>query len=308
MTGIYQQTLNNVIRATGVGLHSGQKVFLTLRPAVANTGIVFVRTDLSQPVRIAATAANVGATTMATCLEQDGVQVRTIEHLMSAFAGLGIDNAVVEVSSDELPIMDGSAAPFVFLLQSAGICEQAELKRFLRIKRTVKYADEQGPWVSLSPYDGLRLDYQLHYDHPVFKRYSTRSTLEFSSMAYIREVSRARTFGFMHDYEQLQQLGLAQGGSLDNAVVVDDFRVVNLGGLRMEDEFPKHKLLDAIGDLYLLGHPLLGKFTGYLSGHGLNNALLRALLAQPDAYEWVSFGPGTRLPNGYAPPPLAAIA
>lgn len=327
MPGIYQHTLNNSIRATGVGLHSGQKVFLTLRPSGPDTGITFVRTDLPLPVSIAATAANVGTTTMATCLEQDGVQIRTIEHLMSAFAGLGIDNAVVEVSSDELPIMDGSAAPFVFLLQSAGIASQSALKRFIRILQPVVYrhpspppgvstgaaTDEQvsnknAAWVSLSPHEGFRLDYQLRYDHPVFTRHTTSSTVEFSTMTYVREVSRARTFGFLAEYEKLRELNLARGGSLENAVVVDDYQILNNEGLRLEDEFPKHKILDAIGDLYLLGHPIIGEFSGHMSGHGHNNELLRALLAKPESYELVSFADDTCAPGGYAVPPLAAIA
>lgn len=316
MPGIYQQTLNNSIRATGVGLHSGQKVFLTLRPSGPDTGITFVRTDLAQPVSIVASASNVGTTTMATCLEQDGVQIRTIEHLMSAFAGLGVDNAVVEVSSDELPIMDGSAAPFVFLLQSAGIAAQSALKRFIRILQPIVYrhpndagaSNKDSAWVSLSPHEGFRLDYQLHYDHPVFARHSTRSTVDFSTMTYIREVSRARTFGFLADYEKLRELNLARGGSLENAVVVDDYQILNDEGLRLEDEFPKHKILDAIGDLYLLGYPIIGEFSGHMSGHGHNNELLRTLLAQPEAYELVSFADDTAAPGGYAVPPLAAIA
>lgn len=316
MAGIYQQTLNNSIRATGVGLHSGQKVFLTLRPSGPDTGITFVRTDLEQPVSIQATAANVGTTTMATCLERDGVQIRTIEHLMSAFAGLGIDNAVVEVSSDELPIMDGSAAPFVFLLQSAGIATQSALKQFIRILEPIAYrhpsdagaSSTDSAWVSLSPHDGFRLDYQLRYDHPVFARHSTSSTVEFSSMTYVREVSRARTFGFLADYEALRELNLARGGSLENAVVVDDYQILNAEGLRLEDEFPKHKILDAIGDLYLLGHPIIGEFSGHMSGHGHNNQLLRALLAQPEAFEVTTFADEAAAPGGYAVPPLAAIA
>jgi len=316
MAGIYQQTLNNSIRATGVGLHSGQKVFLTLHPSGPDTGITFVRSDLDPQVRIAASAANVGTTTMATCLEQDGVQIRTIEHLMSAFAGLGIDNATVEVSSDELPIMDGSAAPFVFLLQSAGIAVQSALKRFLRILEPIAYrhpcdagsSNKDSAWVSLAPHDGFRLDYQLRYDHPVFARHATASQVEFSTMTYVREVSRARTFGFLADYEKLREMNLARGGSLENAVVVDDYQILNDEGLRLEDEFPKHKILDAIGDLYLLGHPIIGEFSGHMSGHGHNNQLLRALLAQPQSYEVVTFADDADAPGGYAVPPLAAIA
>jgi UDP-3-O-[3-hydroxymyristoyl] N-acetylglucosamine deacetylase len=305
--GLYQCTLKNAIRATGVGLHSGSKVYVTLRPAPENTGIAFIRSDIDRDVLISARAENVSDTTMATTLVADGVSISTVEHLMSALAGLGIDNLIVEVSAPELPIMDGSAAPFVFLLQSAGIVEQAALKRFLRVKETVSVVDGDVS-VMLKPHDGFRLEYTLLYDHPVFNRHCTRSCVDFSTTAYVREVSRARTFGFLADYEKLRAMDLARGGSLDNAVVVDDYDILNDEGLRLQDEFVKHKILDAIGDLYLLGHPLLGTFCGHKSGHGPNNELVRKLLAQPDSYDIVSFEDLSSLPGGYAPTELAASA
>jgi UDP-3-O-[3-hydroxymyristoyl] N-acetylglucosamine deacetylase len=285
---LLQRTLKNVIRATGVGLHTGEKVYLTLRPAPVDNGIVFVRTDLDQPVAIAALAENVGDTTMATTLTDGRVTISTIEHLMSAFAGLGIDNAFVDVSAPELPIMDGSAAPFVFLLQSAGIEQQAAAKKFIRVRKTVTYSQD-GVTAELAPYDGFKLEYTLLYDHPVFRKHSKTASVEFSTMAFVKEVSRARTFGFLADYEKLRSMNLARGGSLDNAVVVDDYRILNDDGLRLADEFAKHKILDAIGDLYLLGHSVIGAFSGFKSGHGPNNALLRTLLADPDAWEIVTF-------------------
>ncbi len=299
-----QRTLKNVIRATGVGLHTGEKVYLTLRPAPVNAGITFIRVDLDEPVAIAASAENVGDTTMATTLTDGRINISTVEHLMSAFAGLGIDNAYVDVSAPELPIMDGSAAPFVFLLQSAGVEEQEAPKKFLRIKKPVSYS--QGDITAeLAPYDGFRIEYTLLYDHPVFDHHKRRAAVEFSSMAFVKEVSRARTFGFLADYEKLRSMNLALGGSLDNAVVVDDYRILNNEGLRQEDEFVKHKILDAIGDLYLLGHSLIGAFSGYKSGHGPNNALLRKLLAQPDAYEIVTFDNVDAAPISFSRPVLA---
>jgi UDP-3-O-[3-hydroxymyristoyl] N-acetylglucosamine deacetylase len=285
---ICQRTLKNQIRATGVALHTGEKVFLTLKPAPVDTGIVFVRTDLDPQVEIPARAEFVGDTRMATTLCLGDVKVSTIEHLMAAFAGLGIDNAYVDVSAAELPIMDGSAAPFVFLVQSAGIEEQAAAKKFIRVKREVSLQDGDLS-VSLRPYDGFRVEYTLQYDHPVFDQHTKTSYIDFSSTAFVREVSRARTFGFLAEFEKLREMNLARGGSLDNAVVVDDYRILNKEGLRLEDEFVKHKILDAIGDLYLLGHSLIGAFSGHKSGHKANNALLRKLLAQPDAWELVTF-------------------
>ena len=295
-----QRTLNNTIRATGVGLHTGEKVYVTLKPAAEDSGIVFVRTDLPNPIELPAHALNVGATTMATSLARDGHELSTIEHLMSAFAGLGIDNAVVEVSAPELPIMDGSAAPFVFLLQSAGIKEQAAAKKFVKIKKPVRV--EQGDmYAQLEPFDGFQLNYTLEYDHPVFKKHEHSVCVDFSTTAYVKEVSRARTFGFLADYEKLREMNLAKGGSLDNAVVVDDFKILNEEGLRLQDEFVKHKILDAIGDLYLLGHSVIGKFTGHKSGHGPNNALLRKLLADEDAFEVIDSEALAEPPLSYQP-------
>ncbi|MCZ6852890.1 MAG: UDP-3-O-acyl-N-acetylglucosamine deacetylase [Gammaproteobacteria bacterium] len=299
-----QRTLKNVIRATGVGLHTGEKVYLTLRPAPVDTGIVFIRTDLDELVSLRAHAENVGDTTMATSLINGKVEISTVEHLMSAFSGLGIDNAYVDVSAPELPIMDGSAAPFVFLLQSAGAEEQPAPKKFVRIKKTVSYA--QGDvTVELRPYDGFRIEYTLLYDHPVFRKHKKSACVEFSTMSFVKEVSRARTFGFLADYEKLRSMNLAKGGSLDNAVVVDDYRILNDEGLRLEDEFVKHKILDAIGDLYLLGHSMIGAFSGYKSGHGTNNALLRKLLADQDAYEIVTFENAEDAPVAFSRPVLA---
>ena len=302
---LQQRTLNNSIRATGVGLHTGEKVYVTLKPAPVDTGIVFVRTDLDTPLELKAHALNVGATTMATSLSDGQHEISTVEHLMSAFAGLGIDNAYVEVSAPELPIMDGSAAPFVFLLQSAGIAEQAAPKKFVRILKTVRV--EQGDvGAELAPFDGFQLNYTLKYDHPVFKRHEHTVCVDFSSTAYVKEVSRARTFGFLADYEKLRAMNLAKGGSLDNAVVVDDYRILNEEGLRLEDEFVKHKILDAIGDLYLLGHSLIGRFTGHKSGHGPNNALLRKLLDTSGAYDIVTFDDVAAAPIAYVKPLLAS--
>lgn len=303
-TPLLQRTLKNVIRATGVGLHTGDKVYLTLRPAPADTGIVFVRTDFDEPVVIPARAENVGDTTMATTLTTGSISLSTVEHLMSAFAGLGIDNAYVDVSAPELPIMDGSAAPFVFLLQSAGIEEQDAPKKFLRILKAVSYSHGDIT-VELKPYDGFRVEYTLEYDHPVFDHHRRKACVEFSSMAFVKEVSRARTFGFLADYEKLRAMDLIRGGSLDNAVVVDDYRILNTEGLRQEDEFVKHKILDAIGDLYLLGHSVIGAFSGYKSGHGPNNQLLRKLLAEEDAYEIVTFDSADAAPISFSRPALA---
>ncbi|HSS47259.1 MAG TPA: UDP-3-O-acyl-N-acetylglucosamine deacetylase [Burkholderiales bacterium] len=285
---IKQRTLKNIIRATGVGLHTGEKVYLTLRPAAPNTGIVFRRIDLKQPVEIKADPHSVGDTRLSSCLEKNGVRVATVEHLMSAFAGLGIDNAYVDLTAPEVPIMDGSASPFVFLLQSAGIEEQRVPKEFIRIKKMVEVVDGD-KWVRFEPYNGFRVNFSIDFDHPVFEPSGQSVTVDFANTSYIKEVSRARTFGFMQEVETLRSMGLALGGSLDNAIVMDEYRVLNSDGLRYEDEFVKHKVLDAIGDLYLLGHPLIGAFTGHKSGHTQNNALLRALLADAQAWEFVSF-------------------
>ena len=285
---IRQRTLKNVIRATGVGIHSGQKVYMTLRPAAVNTGIVFRRTDLPEPVCLHARAENVGDTSLSTALVKDGARVATIEHLLSAFAGLGIDNAYVDVSASEVPIMDGSAGPFVFLLQSAGIEEQAVPKRFVRILKHVRVEDGD-KWAEFHPFDGFKVNFQIEFDHPIFKRRTQAASMDFSTTSFLKEVSRARTFGFMRDLETMRSHNLALGGNLDNAIVLDDEGIMNEDGLRYEDEFVKHKILDAIGDLYLLGHSLIGEFSGYKSGHGLNNKLLRALHADADAWQEVVF-------------------
>jgi len=303
--GLLQRTLKNVIRATGVGLHTGEKVYLTLRPAPVDSGIRFVRTDIDPAVTIKACVEGVSDTSMATTLGRPGASISTIEHLMSAFAGLGIDNAFVDVSAAELPIMDGSAAPFVFLVQSAGVEVQDAPKKFIRIRKKVSYT-EGDILVELKPYDGFRLSYTLMYDHPVFQKHRKTATVEFSSMAYVKEVSRARTFGFLADYERLRDMNLARGGSLSNAVVVDDYRILNDEGLRLEDEFVKHKILDAIGDLYLLGHSVIGEFSGHKSGHGSNNALLRKLLADTDAWELVTFDDPSQAPISFSRLQVAA--
>ena len=283
-----QRTLKNSIRATGVGLHTGKKVLMVLRPAPANHGIWFRRTDLDRPVDIPARAESVGETTLGTTIVKDGVKVSTIEHLLSALAGLGIDNAIIELSADEVTIMDGSAGPFVFPLQSAGIEEHNAPKKFVRIKKSVKVEDGE-KWARFDPYDGFKVNFEIEFDHPVFKRRSQVASMEFSTTTFLREVSRARTFGFMRDLEYMRSRNLALGGNLDNAIVLDDYRILNEDGLRYEDEFVKHKILDAIGDLYLLGHSLIGEFSGYKSGHGLNNRLLRTLIADSAAWEDVTF-------------------
>jgi len=285
---IHQRTLKNLIRATGVGLHTGAKVYMTLRPAPANSGIIFRRIDLAQPVEIKATPHAVGDTRLSSCLEHDGVRISTVEHLMSAFAGLGIDNAYVDLSAPEVPIMDGSAAPFVFLLQSAGVEEQSAPKKFIRVLSPVM-VEEGEKWVRLEPHNGFKLSLSIDFDHPVFDKMRKSVSVDFSDTSYVKEVSRARTFGFMQDVETMRGQGLALGGSLDNAIVMDEYRVLNTDGLRYEDEFVKHKVLDAIGDLYLLGHPLIGAFSGQRSGHALNNQLLRRLLENRKAWEFASF-------------------
>ncbi|MGD8709759.1 MAG: UDP-3-O-acyl-N-acetylglucosamine deacetylase [Ectothiorhodospiraceae bacterium] len=298
---IRQRTLKNSIRATGVGLHTGEKVYLTLRPAAPNTGIVFRRVDLDEPVEIRAHPENVGDTQLSTCLVQGDVRVSTVEHLLSAMAGLGIDNAYVDLSAPEVPIMDGSAGPFVFLIRSAGIQEQETAKTFIRIKRPVRIEDGD-KWVAFEPFDGFKVSFTLDFDHPLFKSGNQQAAVDFSSTSFVKEVSRARTFGFMKDIEFLQQNNLALGGSLDNAIVVDDYRVLNEDGLRYHDEFVKHKILDAIGDLYLLGHSLIGAFSGHKSGHELNNRLLRKLLAEQAAWEEVTFEDVTEAPISFDQP------
>ncbi len=293
---IRQRTLKNIIRATGVGLHTGQKVLLTLKPAPINTGIVFRRIDLDTPVDISANALSVGSTTLSTTLEHEGVRVSTVEHILSAVAGLGIDNIVIELSAPEVPIMDGSAAPFVFLIQSAGIKEQEAPKQFIRIKKKVRVTDGD-KYAEFVPYDGFKVTFKIDFNHPVFRGRPQQAEFDFSSTSFVKEVSRARTFGFLKDLEFLREQNLALGGSVDNAVVVDDY----------QDEFVKHKILDAIGDLYLLGSSLVGAFTGFKSGHGLNNQLLRALLADQKAWEKVTFEDSETAPISYVEPLPTAV-
>jgi len=283
-----QRTLKSAIRATGVGLHTGEKVAMTLRPAQPDTGIVFRRIDLLQPVDIRADASKVTDTRLCSTLEDHGVKVATVEHLMSAFAGLGVDNAYIDLTGAEVPIMDGSASPFVFLIQSAGIEEQPVAKRFMRIRRTVEVADGD-KWARFEPYDGFRLSFSIIFDHPVLEKSVQSTTVDFAETSYVKEVARARTFGFMQDVEALRSSGLALGGSMDNAIVMDEYRVLNADGLRYNDEFVKHKVLDAIGDLYLAGRPIIGSFSAHKSGHALNNRLLRELLVRRDAWDLVSF-------------------
>ncbi|HEX7044776.1 MAG TPA: UDP-3-O-acyl-N-acetylglucosamine deacetylase [Burkholderiales bacterium] len=295
---IKQRTLKNVIRATGVGLHTGEKVYLTLRPAAADTGIVFRRIDLKEPVEIRACPENVSDTRLSTTLEWQGVRVSTVEHLMSAFAGMGIDNAYVDLTAPEVPIMDGSAGPFVFLIQSAGIVEQSAPKRFIRIKRPIKLTDGD-KWVAFEPFEGFKVSFAIDFNHPTFRNSTQHACVDFSTTSFVKEVSRARTFGFMADLESLRQSGLARGGGVDNAIVLDDYRVLNEDGLRYEDEFVKHKVLDAIGDLYLLGHPLIGAFSAYKSGHSLNNQLLRRLVATRDAWEIITYHDNEEAPIAF---------
>ncbi len=302
-----QRTLKNSIRATGVGLHTGGKVLMVLRPAPVDSGVTFIRTDLDEPAVIPARAENVGETMLGTTLVQDGIKVSTIEHLLSALAGLGIDNAVIELSAGEVPIMDGSAGPFVFLLQSAGIVEQDAPKRFVRILESIKVEDGD-KWARFDPYDGFKVNFEIEFDHPVFKRRSQVASMDFSTTSFLREVSRARTFGFMRDLEYMRSRNLALGGTMDNAIVLDDYRILNEDGLRYEDEFVKHKILDAIGDLYLLGHSLIGEFSAYKSGHGLNNQLLRTLIARESAWEEVTFENLADAPITYVPAAAAATA
>ena len=296
-----QRTLKNSIRATGVGLHTGEKVYMTLRPAAPNSGIVFRRVDLDKPVDVRAYATLVGETMLGTTLIDNGVRISTVEHLLSALAGLGIDNCYVDLSAAEVPIMDGSAGPFVFLLQSAGIEEQSAHKRFIRIKSPVEVRDGD-KWARFEPFDGFKVSFQIDFDHPVFKKHTQTATVDFSTTSFVKEVSRARTFGFMRDIEMLRQKHLTLGASLDNAIAVDDYRILNEDGLRYEDEFVKHKILDSIGDLYLLGHSLIGAFSAYKSGHGLNNALLRALIAKQETWEEVTFDDAAAAPISYLAP------
>ena len=295
---IKQRTLRNEIRATGVGLHTGKKVYLALKPAPIDSGIIFRRTDLEPPVEIKARAVSVGDTRLSTALFNGDVRVSTVEHLMAALAGLGIDNAYIDVSAPEVPIMDGSAGPFVFLIQSAGIVEQDAPKKFIRILREVSVRDGDKV-ASFLPFDGFKVTFAIDFDHPVFKGRKVDAEIDFSSASFIKEVSRARTFGFMHELEYLRSQGLVQGGSFDNAIVVDEYRILNEDGLRYDDEFVKHKILDAIGDIYLLGSNLIGEFRARKSGHALNNQVVRQLLDTPDAWELVSFDDAGAAPMSY---------
>jgi UDP-3-O-[3-hydroxymyristoyl] N-acetylglucosamine deacetylase len=297
---INQRTIKNSIKATGIGLHTGKKITLSLNPAPAETGIIFTRTDLDNKINIKACPENVGDTTLSTTLILNNIKVSTVEHLLSAIAGLGIDNLFINLDGPEVPIMDGSAGPFVFLLQSAGIKEQKKPKKFIRILKPIEVKDEEtGKWVKFAPFDGFKVAFTIGFDHPVFQDKTHKAVLDFSTVSYVKEVSRARTFGFMRDVELLRSKNLALGGSLDNAVVVDDHRVLNADGLRYEDEFVKHKILDAVGDLYLLGKSLIGSFEGYKSGHDLNNKLLRKLIENQDAWEEVGYKTSEELPINY---------
>lgn len=308
-----QRTLKAPVSTTGVGLHTGEKVKLVLRPAAPNTGIVFCRTDLAEPVAIPATPESVRDTRMSSCLITDHprlgeVRISTVEHLMSAFSGLGLDNAYVDVSSAEIPILDGSAAPFVFLVQSAGLVEQDAPKRFVRIKLPIEVREGEGPslkWALLEPFEGFKLSFGIDFKHPAVDKTGQFASVDFAQTPYTREVARARTFGFMQDVENLRSAGLALGGSLDNAIVMDEYRVLNSDGLRYDDEFVKHKILDAVGDLYVLGHPIIGAYTAHKSGHALNNKLLRALLARQEAWEFVSFESEAAAPAFARPVPTA---
>jgi UDP-3-O-[3-hydroxymyristoyl] N-acetylglucosamine deacetylase len=299
-----QRTLKTAIRATGVGLHTGEKVYMTLRPATENAGIMFRRVDLDHPVDVPADPRLVGETMLGTTLIKDGVKVATVEHLMSALAGLGIDNVSVDLSAPEVPIMDGSAGPFVFLLQSAGIEEQAAPKRFIRIRRKVRVEDGD-KWAELVPFDGFKVNFEVYFNHPVFNKIKQHATIDFSSTSFLKEVSRARTFCFLRDVEALRERNLTLGGSMDNAIVLDDYRILNEDGLRYANEFVVHKILDAIGDIYLLGRCVIGEFRAYKSGHDLNNRLLRALLDEQSAWEEVTFSDPRKAPISYVTPSYA---
>ena len=300
-----QRTLKSSVRTTGIGLHGGGKVYMNLRPAPANSGITFRRVDLDEPVAIPAHALNVTRTTLGTTLENRGARVSTVEHLMAALAGLGVDNAFVDLTAGEVPIMDGSSAPFVFLLQSAGIEEQNAPKRFIRIRKPVEVREDD-KWVRLAPHNGYRLNLEIDFDHPVLRRRRQHASLDFSTASFMKEISRARTFGFLSQIETLRESNLTLGGSMDSAVVMDDYRVLNEDGLRFQDEFVRHKILDAVGDLYLVGGCFIGEFSGYKSGHLLNNRLVRALLERRDAWEEVEFNDPRRSPVSYRRVPVRA--
>lgn len=297
-----QRTIKKSIKAVGIGLHSGTKVELTLRPAAVDSGILFRRIDLDPIVELPATATEVGDTRMASTLARDGVRVSTVEHLLSACAGMGIDNLIIDVTAEEIPIMDGSASSFVFLLQQAGLQEQGTAKKFIRIKRTVEVREGEGDaekWARLEPYEGFKLKFFIEFNHPAVDATGQTAEVDFGFESYVKEIARARTFGFMQDVETLRGMGLARGGSFENAIVLDEYRILNADGLRYENEFVRHKILDAIGDLYLIGHPLLASYVAHKSGHAMNNQLLRALLAQPDAYEIITFDKQELAPATY---------
>lgn len=298
-----QRTIQKEVKTIGVGVHSGTKVILTLRPAPVDTGIIFTRVDLQPPVVFPATALNIGDTKMASTLTKDGAKVSTVEHVLSACAGLGIDNLYIDVSAEEIPIMDGSASSFVYLLQQAGMQEQAAAKKFIRVLKPVEIREGSGKsekWARLDPYDGFKLHFFIEFNHPAVDGTNQTAEVDFEQVSYVKDVARARTFGFMQDVEMLRGIGLARGGSLENAIVMDEYRILNADGLRFDDEFVRHKILDAIGDLYLIGHPFLASYSAHKSGHGLNNQLLRVLLAQPDAYEIVTFDDVKFAPKSYA--------
>lgn len=298
---IKQRTLKNAIQATGVGVHTGQKIYMTLKPAPVNTGIVFRRVDCEPAVEVPARSDYVGDTSFCTTLVKDGVKIRTVEHLMSAFAGLGIDNAYIELSAAEVPIMDGSASSFVFLIQSAGIEEQAAYKKFLKIVKPIRFKDGD-KMVSVKPFNGFKVSFTIDFDHPIIRKGGQEISLDFTTTSFVKEISRARTFGFLSDFEWLRAKNLASGASLDNAIVLDEFKVVNDDGLRYDDEFVRHKVLDAIGDLYLLGHSIIGEFNGLKSGHTLNNMLVQKILATPDAWEIITFDDQKDIPISYISP------
>lgn len=304
---VAQRTLKNSIRATGVGVHSGDVVFIEIRPAAQpDTGIVFRRVDQNPVVDIPAKSEFVTETSLCTGLGKGDVRITTVEHLMSALAGLGIDNAYIDINAPELPIMDGSSGPFVFLIQSAGIVEQNKPKRFIRIKRTITVEDDKGGFVKLTPFNGFRVNFELDYSHPAISNEHQQLTLDLSDSSYVRELSRARTFGFLSDFETLRSNNLALGASLDNTVAMDEFNVLNKDGLRYDDEMVRHKILDVIGDLYLLGHSVIGEFTGYKSGHALNSLLLKRLLENQDAWEYVSFDNEEKSPIRFLAPLLGS--
>ena len=300
-----QRSIHEVVKATGIGLHSGLRVVLSLRPAPPDTGIVFRRIDCDPPVDLPADALSIGDTRMASTLQVGAVKVSTIEHLMSACAGLGLDNLYVDVTAEEIPIMDGSASSFVFLLQSAGIVEQARAKRFIRVRKPIeiRVPDASGrgddAWVKLDPYFGFRLDFSIDFKHPAIDATGQKHSIDFARTSYVKDIARARTFGFMHEAEALRSMGLARGGSFDNTIVMDEYRVLNGEGLRDPAEFVKHKILDAIGDLYVVGHPLIGAYSAHKSGHAMNNRLLRALLADESAYEIVTFDDEAKAPRAF---------